>query len=353
MKAVVVERPGQLVVADVPRPEPLADEALVKVAACGICGSDIRYLHGDNPWASQTLGQKKPNPPNMALGHEFAGTIVGVGAAVSRARIGERVGVLAYRGCGRCLYCQTGRHNLCGEVEHIGHAAGWDTGEVNPAGMAEYCRVWADMAYPLPPRVTFEQACLLDGLAVAIHACNQGRVARGEHLALIGSGALGLLILQTARLSGAMRIVCMDTCPKPLDVARQLGADECQLVKAVPECGSWRGQFDVAFDTVGSRETLTEALALLRRGGRAVLMAHPSDAVPVDTRLLSGERSLLTSANNPYPDFPAAIELVDSGRVRVDPLITHSFPLEQAVAAFAVAEDKEKHGAIKVLICPS
>ena len=352
MKAVVVESVGRLAVIELPRPVPLANEVIVHVAACGICGSDIRYLHGHNPWAAQTLGRESPNPPNMALGHEFAGTVVEAGSGVSQKRLGERVGVLAYRGCGRCHYCRAGRHNLCGEVEHIGHSAGWATDEINPAGMAEYCRVWADMAFQLPAETSFDQACLLDGLAVAIHACEQGRVGRGDHIAIIGAGAVGLLILQVARLGGAASLVCFDTCRKPLDVATQLGADQCQQVGRDADDGPWFDRFDAVFDTVGSTATLSRALSMLRRGGRAVLMAHPSGAVAIDTRLFSGERALLTSANNAYADFPMAIELVAAGRVRLDPLITHSFPIAQAAEAFATAEAKEKSGAIKVLIRP-
>ena len=352
MKAVIVESRHKLAVHDVPRPRPLPDEVLVEVAVCGVCGSDVRYLHGDNPWASQTLGVQIPNPANMALGHEFAGTVVEAGSEKQQHLIGERVGVLAYRGCGSCHYCSTGRHNLCGEVEHLGHAAGWAAGHLNPAGMAEACRVWAEMAYPLPPEITFEQACLLDGLAVAIHACDRCQVGRGDHVLVVGSGAVGLLILQAARLSGASFAACVDTCPKPLDVAEQLGADECRLIKSASECEPWHDRFDAVFDTVGSAESVTEALALLRRGGRAVLLAHPGATLDVDSRRLSGERALLTSANSPYPDFAAAIELVASGRVNVDPLITHTFPIDQAVEAFAVAEAKEEHGAIKVLIAP-
>ena len=352
MRAVVVESPSRLAVKTVPRPEPLAGEVLVEVAACGICGSDVRYLHGDNPWASQTLGVSKPSPPNMVLGHEFAGMIVDTGSPKDADRIGERVAVLAYRGCGVCRFCRTGRHHLCADVEHIGHAAGWPDGEPNPGGMAEFCRVWAEMAVPLPDAVGLEEACLLDGLAVAVHACHVGSVGLGDHALVLGSGAVGLLILQVARLRGAGRVVCVDTHRKPLDAAQELHADACRQIDAIRDVDDWRDSFDVVFDTVGAADTLAASLALLRRGGRAVLMAHPSETVAIDSRLLSGERTVVTSCNNPYPDFQAAIDLVARGRVVVGPLVTHRFPIEQAPAAFAIAESKDKHDAIKVLLEP-
>ena len=352
MNAVVIESPGQLAVIDVPEPVPLARQVVVEVAACGVCGSDVRYLHGDNPWASQTLGTKKPNPPNMVLGHELAGTIVEAGSEEHRGRIGQRVGVLAYRGCRQCHYCQTGRHHLCGRVEHIGHAAGWPQGQPNPGGMAERCRVWAEMAYPIPDAISFEEACLLDGLAVAIHACDVGRISAGDRVCIIGSGAVGLLILQVALQREAGYVLCLDTCAKPIEAALELGAHVALFADGVLGDDLWRDTFDVVFDTVGSPETLVESLALLRRGGRAVLMAHPSERVELDSCLFTGERSVTTSCNNPYADYPTAIEWMASGRVRVAPLITHRIAIEQAHEAFAVAEAKETHGAIKVLVSP-
>ncbi len=357
MKAVVIKKPHYLVVRDLPRPKPRPDEVLVKVAACGICGSDIRYFHGDNPWAKQTLGEWRENPPNMPLGHEFAGTIAEVGEESLQYRLGQRVAVLAYKGCGECSYCRAGNHHLCGSVRHIGHSAGWEDEEWNPAGMGEYCRVWSEMAFNLPGTITFEQATLLDGLAVSIHACMQGRIGLGSSALIIGTGAIGLLILQVARLSGARRAVCCDKQTGPLSIARELGADSCLQVSENRKLSDLDIQnsdarFDVVFDCIGSSETVLGGLQLLRRGGRLVAMALSADRFQLPATLLSGERSLTTSANNGYAEFQTAMGLMVSGKVRVDPLITHRFPLSEAAKAFEVAEDKDRYNAIKVIVQP-
>lgn len=234
MKAVLLKSPGSLSVEEIPIPKPKSDEVLLKVEACGICGSDIRYFHGENPWSKQTLGVSKPNSPNMVLGHEFGGKIVDVGHESLKNRIGQRVAVLAFKACGECYYCRIGRENLCANVKHIGHSAGWDEmriGGYSPGGMAEYCRVWSEMAYEIPDSISPSSATLLDGLAVAIHASGKAGLKAGkgekgiENVLIVGSGTIGLLILQVARAFGAMLIISVDSQDKPLDAATQLGVD--------------------------------------------------------------------------------------------------------------------------------
>jgi len=368
MKAVLLKAPGDLAVADIPVPRPREDEVLLKVEACGICGSDIRYLHGDNPWSKQTLGVIKPNPPNMVLGHEFAGRIVDVGHESLRKRIGQRVAVLAYKACGECYQCKVGRHNLCAYVKHIGHSAGWDEladGEYNPGGMTEFCRVWDEMAYQIPDYISSGAATLLDGLAVAIHATSrtglsetdQARDGEFDHVLIMGSGSIGLLILQVARVFGAKSIVSVDNSAKPLEIASQLGADltinvqQEELEDRVMEHTQGQGA-NVVFETVGSHKTLVQSLRLLRRGGKLIMLAVPSQELCLDPSLLSGERVVMSSANNAYPCFPLAIELMKSGKVNADPIVTHQFPLSEAVEAFRVAEDKEESKAVKVILKP-
>jgi len=362
MKAVVLRSPGVLAIEDIPTPQPREDEVLIKVEACGVCGSDIRYFHGDNPWSRQTLGIIKSNPPNMVLGHEFAGRIVDVGSKSLRERLGQRAAVLAYKACGECYHCLIGRHNLCAYVKHIGHSAGWDDpGEYNPGGMAEFCRVWDEMAYQIPDSISPAAATLLDGLAVAIHAAGkaglsesqQARDGEFEHVMIMGSGAIGLLILQVVRAFGAKSVISVDNYAKPLEIAAQLGADVVvrsqELEDQVMEHTNGSGA-NVIFDTVGSQETFIQSLKLLRRGGKLILLAVPPQEVSLDPSLLSGERVVMSSANNTYPCFPLAIELMKSGKVKADPIITHQYPISEAIEAFRVAEDKEKHGAVKVVI---
>lgn len=125
MLAAVLKKPFILELEDVSKPTPKGDEVLIKVGACGVCGSDVRYFQGKNPWALHTLGEDRANPPDMILGHEVSGTVVEVGDEVFIDRIGEKVGVIAYKACGRCEFCIEGRHNLCANVLHIGHDDAW------------------------------------------------------------------------------------------------------------------------------------------------------------------------------------------------------------------------------------
>jgi len=247
-------------------------------------------------------------------------------------------------------------------VKHIGHSAGWDDpGEYNPGGMAEFCRVWDEMAYQIPDSISPAAATLLDGLAVAIHAAGkaglsesqQARDGEFEHVMIMGSGAIGLLILQVVRAFGAKSVISVDNYAKPLEIAAQLGADVVvrsqELEDQVMEHTNGSGA-NVIFDTVGSQETFIQSLKLLRRGGKLILLAVPPQEVSLDPSLLSGERVVMSSANNTYPCFPLAIELMKSGKVKADPIITHQYPISEAIEAFRVAEDKEKHGAVKVVI---
>ena len=174
MKAVVLRGPRDLVLADVPRPK-LRDEnhVLIRVQACGICGSDLRYWAGENPWALHTLGKHVDNPPNMILGHEFAGIVEEVNASRFEHLLGKRVGVQAFQSCGRCALCKAGHENLCKDTAHIGHARGWGDADYYPGAYAEYCPAWGDLVLPMEDHVTFAEEALRDILGVAVHAVSR------------------------------------------------------------------------------------------------------------------------------------------------------------------------------------
>lgn len=357
MKAVVLEGPKKISTRNVCRPDPAQHEVLVKVKACGICGSDIRYYDGENPWSLQTLGVDQPSPPNMILGHEFSGEVVEVGKEVSATRKTERIAVLAYRACEECYYCKSGRRNLCAQVRHLGHGAGWGKREYYPGGMAEYCAVWSDKAYLLPSNISFEEATFIDGIAVAIHAVNRGKVKIGDDVLILGAGPIGLEIMQVAKAVGARKAFCVDVYNKALKIAEELGADAIidgksqniveQIMKSTRSCG-----VNTVFDTVGSEETFSQGIRALRRGGTLVLLAAGQIKVPLNIGALTGERTITTSVNNPYRDFATAISLLDMAKVSVKPIITHRFGLFEIKKAFKVLANKEKYEALKVIILP-
>lgn len=312
MKAAVLEDQGRISVKEIPCPSLAPDEVLLKVRACGICGSDVRYTKGDNPWAKQTLGIVKRFKGKMVLGHEFSGEIVKVGNPSLENRIGERVGTLVYKGCGICHYCRMGKHNLCAQTKHLGHSQGWENLKYNPGGMAEYCQIWAEMAFPLPENISFEDAAMLDCVQVAVHAIEIAQLPISSKIAIIGLGAIGQFILQVSQVSSGAEVFCIDIREKPLRVARENGA----------KCG------------------------------KLILLAEEADSFSIPTNLLTGERSIITSANSTYPNFQESLDLLVSGKVHPQKIITHKFPLSEAKKAFEVAANKDKYEAIKVLIIP-
>ncbi len=352
MLAAVLEAPGQLTVREVPMPATAPGEVLCEVAACGICGSDLRYFAGENPWAKHTLGYEKPNPPNMILGHEVGGTVSLEGNAV-------RAGLLAFRTCGECRECLRGLSQLCTRTEHLGHGAGWEDREFNPGGMAQYMPVWRENVYELPDSVSFDQATFLDGLGVAIHAVRRAGVRSGDRVAVLGAGPIGVLIAQAARVWGAESVVTADVYDAALECALALGLDAAvdgrsaapeevtaELVRAAG------GEFDVIFDSTGALPMQQAALQRLAPGAMLMLMAGAAEGLRLATATLAGERTVTTSSNNLPEDFARGLELIASREIVVEPMITHRFALADAVEAFEVAANKHETGAIKVIIHP-
>ena len=347
-RSVVLCRPGCLEVREIPVPRIPGQAERVRMRACGICGSDVRYLAGENPWSLHTLGVNQPCPPNMVLGHEVAGFVDRNGA--------ERpVAVLAYRGCGVCRECRTGRENLCGATQHIGHGAGWGEMEYYPGGMAEEFEVWEGFAHEIPGSISFEEATFLDGLAVAIHACDRAGVHAGSRVAVVGLGPIGMMAAQVARDRGAEEVIACDAAAFPVELAKHLGfesARSCDGLELFRHAAGRSARFDAIVDTVGEVRSIEAGLEVLAPGGVAALLAVHEGALTYQTARISSERYVTTSANNRYADFRTAIELLGSGKVVVSPLITHRFPLSEAVRAFEVMTHKEANRAYKIVLVP-
>jgi threonine dehydrogenase-like Zn-dependent dehydrogenase len=289
----------------------------------------------------------------MVLGHEVAGKVEVDGRRV-------RAGLLAFRTCGECEQCRRGESQLCRNTEHLGHGAGWEDRRFNPGGMAEYMPVWAENVYELPESVTTDQATFLDGLGVAIHAVRRAGVSGGDRVAVLGAGPIGMLIAQAARVWGAGAVVATDVYDAALECARELG-----LTAAVDGRGEAAGDvtgelaqaagaddLNVVFDSTGDLDLQQAALTALAPGGLLMLMAGAAEGLELDPAALAGERSVTTSSNNLPEDFARGLELLASREIVVEPMITHTFALEDAEEAFEVAADKHRTGAIKVIIQP-
>ncbi len=353
MRAVVLKGPHELTVERIPIPEPGPGQLLCEVRCCGICGSDLRYLAGENPWAKHTLGVEKPNPPNMVLGHEVAGVVEANGRQI-------RAGMLAFRTCGQCRECRRGDSQLCRNTEHLGHGAGWEHLRYNPGGMAELMPIWRENVHELPDAMSFRQATFLDGLGVAVHAVNRAAIREGDRVIVLGAGPIGLLIMQTALADGARAAAVSDVYDAALSCARELGADltidgsTLSAEELADEMVDWAGEDGIAavFDSTGDLRVQRAGLQMLAPGGTLMLMAGAAEGLAPHPGQMAGERVVTTSSNNLPEDFERGISLIASGAVRVDPMLTHVFDLDEAPRAFEVAQNKHETGAIKVILEP-
>jgi threonine dehydrogenase-like Zn-dependent dehydrogenase len=212
------------------------------------------------------------------------------------------------------------------------------------------------MAYPLPPSISCDEAVLLDGAAVAVHAVARAQVSQDDWAVILGCGPIGLLALQIARARGT-RVVATDVAPGPLEMARDLGAEVAVLAgpelisEAVAAATEGVGAAAV-LNSVGTPQSISDSMRLLQRGGSQVLLALETEELTLPLTALAGERVLTVSANNTYPEFGEALRLVAGGAVQCGPLLTHHFPLAQAIEAFSVAERRTETGAIKVVLHP-
>lgn len=356
MKAVVLKTDNQIHYMDAPKPALRSGEVLVRVKACGICGSDIRYLEGENPWSQQTLGYVTQNPDNMILGHEFAGEDVEVKDKKDEYLLGKKVGVIVYNTCKSCEFCRTGRMNLCKNTKHIGHGAGWGEMEFYPGGMAEYCQVWSDHVYPFE-NATFEEVSTLDFVAVGLAAVSKIKKVFAEDAVIIGTGPVGLSIIQLLKLKGARRVYCVDILDYAFEAAREVGADgvfNSAEVDVVPEILSGTDGLGAAmvFDTVGTEETQKMALAVCKGEGTVVNLVCNTTKVQYQLKDFSSERSIVSVANASDDLFYDCLKMLEAGRLNVKPLITDILPLEKAQEGFERLMNREETGAIKVILKP-
>jgi len=340
VRALVLRKPRTFELVEIPRPVLTDDrQVLVRVEACGICGSDVRYWAGENPWAMHTLGRHVDNPANMVLGHEFAGVVVEVRSSKYEHLIGQRVGVQAFRTCGTCALCTTGRENLCRNTIHIGHAQGWGEMDFYPGAYAEYCLAWGDVLHVMDDHVPFEQEAMRDILGVAVHVVGRATIRQGESVLCIGGGPAGLCIAQVAKIRDAGQIFLSDPSPLARRIAGQFEALNCidpssQSIAHVLEEQLGQATVSVVFDSVGSAETMREALSLLAESGTYVNLAVHATSLDLNALALGSERTITTSSNALYRDEREAHELIRTGAVDVGAMITHRFRLEDYEQAF-------------------
>jgi 2-desacetyl-2-hydroxyethyl bacteriochlorophyllide A dehydrogenase len=320
MRAAVFDSPGALRMAEVPDPTPDPDELLIKVAACGICGTDLHIADGLFP----------PTPYPIIPGHEFAGTVVEVGSdAPGGWQRGDRVAVDPSLFCGWCRFCRAGRGNLCANWGAIG-----DT--VN-GGFAQYVSVPAKNAYRLPDGMDMRDGALVEPLSCAVHGMRKVGVEAGESVLIVGAGTMGLLLQQLFALGGAARVSVVDRNSERLSVAAELGADA--TAASVADLDGRR--FDVVVDVTGVPAAVEQAFDAVDRGGRLLIFgvaAAEARAALSPFRIYNDEISVIGSMAVLH-SFGRAVELLSSGVVHTKPLLTHAFDLAEMPAALQAARD--------------
>jgi 6-hydroxycyclohex-1-ene-1-carbonyl-CoA dehydrogenase len=340
MKAAVFHGPDRgLVVEQIADPSPAVGEVLIRVAACGVCHTDLHYLDHGTPTFQ---------PPPIVLGHEISGTVEAVGEEVDAFGPGDRVLAAAVFSCGSCRACRNGRENIC--------EAGVMLGNHTNGGYAELVVAPARDVFPLPDEVPLiEGAIIADALTTPYHAVvNRGRVRAGEWVVVIGCGGVGLNVVQMAVAQGA-RVVAVDLSDDKLAWAARLGASasvnssEIERVdKAVRELTD--GGADVACEVVGRAVTQETALSCLKTGGRMIMIGYSPERMSLNAgRVMFRELTVLGSLGCPPVDYPRVIDLVRQGRLLVSEMVTHRFPLEEIHQALDVLRAGE---AIRAVVTP-
>jgi L-iditol 2-dehydrogenase len=318
MKALVLEEYKRLELRDVPQPAPSADEVLIRVAACGICGSDV---HGYDGSSGRRI-------PPIVMGHEAAGTVAAAGEAVTSVRPGDRVTFDSTIFCGACPFCLRGDINLCDRRQVLGVSCG----DYRRAGaFAEYVTVPGRIVHRLPPSMSFAEAAMLEPAAVALHAVRVSQVRGGETALVIGAGMIGLLTLQAARASGCSRVLVADVDETRLRLAESLGASETLHVSGsdLPrEVIARTGGVDLVLEAVGRQETIDAAIASVRKGGTVTLIGNITPQVTIPLQAVVSRQLRLQGTAASAGEYPEAIEMIGSGNIQVKPLITAIAPLE-------------------------
>ncbi|MCI0439211.1 MAG: alcohol dehydrogenase catalytic domain-containing protein [Chloroflexi bacterium] len=351
MKAAIFYGGKDIRIEELPVPEPGPGEVLVRVRSAGICGSDLHPYRGQTPFG--------PREPHQR-GHELAGEVAALGQGVTGLSVGQRVGVEPEHliGCGRCRYCQRGDTHIC-------PSRGRRHGErLESHGFSEYDVCAASNCHPLPDHVSLDAASQFDCYGCAVHALSRVELMPIDTIAILGTGAVGMTLGQTAKAYGVRRVVMVGTRDEPLDVARAAAAADLGVanskqdpVKAVMDMTNGEGA-DVVFETVGGNApTLNQAIGMARRGGTVSVLGVFTGPQQVDV-IAAYSKELRIQWANSYSkwrgvsEYRIALDLLASGRVDPTPFITRHYSLGQIAEAFAAADDKRSSGVIKAVVHP-
>ncbi len=339
MRAVVISAPGSIRVESVADPTPRSGEVLVRVGACGICGTDLHVLDGHSPLARYPL----------IPGHEFAGEVVALGSEIAEGRgeaaitIGSRVAIEPNLYCGYCEPCRTGHENLCLNY----HAIGVTTG----GAMAQYVSVPWKKVYPLPKSISLQEGALIEPISCAVHGMHRLQPKSGDTVLIIGAGTMGLLLLQLLVRGGASRVVMIDVNIQRLARAETLGAsrtytDIQHALKEEPP------GFDCVVDATGVASVVESAFTAVKRGGKLMIfgVASPEARISLSPFRIYNEEITVLGSMAVLFSFQPALDLMSAGIINTKAMLTAELPLED----FSRALDLVRCGeGVKTQILPN
>lgn len=349
MRAQVLHAVGDMRYDRIARPAPGAGQALVRVAFCGVCGSDIPRVFVKGTYRFP-----------LVIGHEFAGTVEAVGPGVDRVRPGDRVAVFPLLWCGRCPPCEQGRYVQCLDYDYLGSRSN--------GGLAEFVTAPQQNLVRVPEGVSLDVAAMTEPAAVALHSLRRaGGCGPGESVAVFGAGPIGMMVAQWARAMGARAVFVFDIVAQKLAMARQMGFDlafnsrEVDPLRAIRE---WTGREGVhlSIEAAGVPQTFTQAAAAAARGGRMVILGNPAADVtlpaPLISQLMRREVTLHGTWNSDYSaagnddDWRTVLAAMADGSLDLAPLVTHRVGLARAFNALQMMNEQREFFS-KVLIWPN
>ena len=333
----VMTAPGQITFQEVPVPYLREDQILVRIQMIGICGSDIHVYHGEHPFTSYPVTQ----------GHEVSGEIVALGASVSGFEVGQKVTIEPQVYCGKCHPCTHGKYNLCEELKVMGFQT---TGTAST-----YFAVDASKVTPIPQDMSFEEGAMIEPLAVAVHAVRRYGDVAGQKVVVLGAGPIGNLVAQVAKGMGAETVMVTDVSDYRLDLAKKCGADVAVNTREndfgaamVEHLGPDKA--DVIYDCAGNNITMNQAIRCARKGSAIILVAVFAGMATVDLAVLNDhELDLNTTMMYRHEDYVTAIEMVNAGKIQLQPLMSKVFPFGQFKQAYEYI-DSNRETTMKVLI---
>lgn len=349
MKAAVLVGPNDLRITEVEIPHPKEDEILIKVSACAICGSDISLIN--KPWPSQ--------PPfgEFIPGHEYAGTIVGLGKHVDEFKIGDRVAVEAHKGCGRCINCRRGLYTTCLNYgnRYKGHRA---NGFTSNGGYAEYVVNHVSTVYKVPDNISFDEACLVTTAGCPLYGIESaGSFIAGETVLVIGPGPIGLMAVQIAKALGAGSVILTGTRDSRLKVGKRLGADKVinikkqDPVKEIEKFSDWKW-VNLSIECSGQEDGIKLAFKVVQKAGKIILLGFPHHSISVDfDSIVRNNIHIYGVRGEGMANCSRALSLMAEKKINARSLITHTFPLTDVQKALNVFS-KRLGGAIKVILKP-